>query len=1090
MFCSAVFSLIGDFRRKQIKGQEIVLNKNDSNLTALFSFDNSINTYKMNALWQSPWIDTASSGLLVTYQQEQTTTTIPSGCAVQIQYRVANKTDFSDATAWSNTSFNLSGRFIQSQAVLTRDFVATQSPSVSNIAVAPDVVGQEITTNLISQPESIDNAYWAKTWLTVSADVVPGPFGIQTADKLVDVASTSTSHFISRNSIFIANTTVTVSLYAKAAERNWICIDGQSSNYRFWFDLTNGVTGTATGGTSTITSVGNGWYRCSATFTPTTTGINIVVAPSNGVQAYAGDGTSGLYIWGIQIENRAYASPYTSSTRSRPKSVMIEEGTTNLVRNGSLETNTTDWFFSNGGSANGAISRIANDGVIGSSCIEYTVSNFGTFTYFYNNFGSYSAAGTLVAGTTYTLSFWARSASTQSISSAVKLCDGTSANVVASAYAFTATKNWKKYTYTFTAAINSLTSTYVYFYVSQVGSLRIDGVQLEQKSYATSYTDYGVVRSADLLTIPTSGNINFNSCTIITKAYFDGIATQTSPSLDNYLFRFANGSNALYLIRDTKFRLINNSGAQTNVDGTKVASTPGWYTVGVRFSTTEASIWVNGVKTGTTTNPNLPSVHGTLNIGCFNSGAGYWNNFIEDFNIFHEALTDAEMATYTAASGYVPLTEKHSYKLGFENQLVHGEGGYRIGNAYDLTQLGTIASSYIASTQNVPASSTVVIETTTDNGVTWYPITQSGAITGLTNGVAGSGKIFKVRQKFTTTNVAAIPSVSDYTVKIGQQTSGTTGYIKPLFNKLVVTPTNITKWQIENKKYTTSYIEGTRLIESLTIPTTNVLHPSSGTIIIKAYTNGDLINPNPANGHILFECGINGNANNLIALYKAATGEYTVRASNAAGTTTLAQMPATQQPSDGWHTLAIRWSSSELSFWMDGVKKAFTTNPNLPSVVAAIGYIGISRGSNQSWDNLIDSVDIFGESLSDAEMAAYTTSGTVLTEKHTYKLTFDNQNLNYAGTGIWYSDWLDAGSNCADTPWLAFESTYNKPDGTDIKYYFRASNTGSTSDATAWVTDITQITGRFLQIKAVLISNDVVNTTPSITYMEATAKFS
>jgi hypothetical protein len=68
------------------------------------------------------------------------------------------------------------------------------------------------------------------------------------------------------------------------------------------------------GNTAIATSVGNGWWRLSVTYTlpasgVTTTGIGLYIYDSAGAN-YTGDGTSGLYLWGAQLELGANASSY------------------------------------------------------------------------------------------------------------------------------------------------------------------------------------------------------------------------------------------------------------------------------------------------------------------------------------------------------------------------------------------------------------------------------------------------------------------------------------------------------------------------------------------------------------------------------------------------------------------------------------------------------------------------------------------------------------------------------------------------------------------------------------------------------------
>jgi hypothetical protein len=66
-----------------------------------------------------------------------------------------------------------------------------------------------------------------------------------------------------------------------------------------------------------ITDAGNGWYRCSLTFTAGTGGyfqLNIEDAGGNNI--YTGDGTSGVHLWGAQVEQRDSLTAYTPTTDS------------------------------------------------------------------------------------------------------------------------------------------------------------------------------------------------------------------------------------------------------------------------------------------------------------------------------------------------------------------------------------------------------------------------------------------------------------------------------------------------------------------------------------------------------------------------------------------------------------------------------------------------------------------------------------------------------------------------------------------------------------------------------------------------------
>lgn len=178
-------------------------------------------------------------------------------------------------------------------------------------------------TNLLTYSEQFDNAAWTKANLNTTGtpawvNVATAPDGTLTADKLIEDAN-NTSHFANQNVTVVNGGTYTYSIYAKAAERSYLaiyCINTAASLNTF-FNLSNGtVVSTSAGATSSIVSVGNGWYRCSVTTTTTavTSGIYPGISANGTTATYLGDGTSGIFVWGAQIEAAAWASSYISTT--------------------------------------------------------------------------------------------------------------------------------------------------------------------------------------------------------------------------------------------------------------------------------------------------------------------------------------------------------------------------------------------------------------------------------------------------------------------------------------------------------------------------------------------------------------------------------------------------------------------------------------------------------------------------------------------------------------------------------------------------------------------------------------------------------
>ena len=161
--------------------------------------------------------------------------------------------------------------------------------------------------NLLTYTEQFDNAIWVKGNASVSQNAETAPDGTTTADKLIENSATST-HQIYQNyqSPIVQN--ITFSVYAKAAERNVIALLEPNGTERT-FNLSTGV---ATGSGASMVNAGNGWWRCVASGQAIdTANRSYAVRLSNGSTTnYAGDGTSGAFIWGAQLEVGSTASVY------------------------------------------------------------------------------------------------------------------------------------------------------------------------------------------------------------------------------------------------------------------------------------------------------------------------------------------------------------------------------------------------------------------------------------------------------------------------------------------------------------------------------------------------------------------------------------------------------------------------------------------------------------------------------------------------------------------------------------------------------------------------------------------------------------
>ena len=166
-------------------------------------------------------------------------------------------------------------------------------------------------TNLITYSESFDNAAWAKTAASVTANAVTSPTGYQDADTLT-ADGTNSTHRVGVALVLGAGKTLSV--FAKAGTNNFVQFYTDYTNNDYAnFDLANGVVGTkGPDATASIEDYGNGWYRCIMT-TGNAASQNFViniVSSASAARAQSTTLTTTVHLFGAQIETGAYATSY------------------------------------------------------------------------------------------------------------------------------------------------------------------------------------------------------------------------------------------------------------------------------------------------------------------------------------------------------------------------------------------------------------------------------------------------------------------------------------------------------------------------------------------------------------------------------------------------------------------------------------------------------------------------------------------------------------------------------------------------------------------------------------------------------------
>jgi hypothetical protein len=254
--------------------------------------------------------------------------------------------------------------------------------------------------NLFDNSENATSTNWGFdiNLTSVTANSTTAPNGTNTGNLVVE-NSASGRHWFEQSFPAINGTPYTLSVYFKAKERTQCTLYGYADNGVFVsqqviFDLSNGTVVSQSGTqTNSIENVGNGWYRCSMTLTSgaSATGYWAYGLANGGSNNYQGNGTSGLYMWGRQL-NTGTLKPYfpTTDRLNVPRltyqnggggcpSLLLEKQSTNYAQysedfsNGFWTKDTTTTITANDG--------ISPDGTQNADRFESPSSSKGIYSY-------------------------------------------------------------------------------------------------------------------------------------------------------------------------------------------------------------------------------------------------------------------------------------------------------------------------------------------------------------------------------------------------------------------------------------------------------------------------------------------------------------------------------------------------------------------------------------------------------------------------------------------------------------------------------------------------------------------------------------
>jgi hypothetical protein len=286
-------------------------------------------------------------------------------------------------------------------------------------STCPSLLVEPQRTNLALRSEEFDNATWTTNGLnaTVSANVTTSPDGTSSADAILTTITNGLHYIQQRTGSATAGTTYTMSIYVKKLGYDYCRIEtsNTATAYAIFRFSTKELTiggGQVVANSGKVTEMSDGWFRIQMSILPAASATWrwwVECLNDVGSQAFVGDITKGLYVWGFQFEVGSYATSYiptTSAAVTRNADVISKTGISSLI--GQTEgVLFLDLFAS---AKNNDANTFGTWLIAGAATENFQIYNLGTTLYWYarNTGGTIidqTANETLVEGTRYKIAY-------------------------------------------------------------------------------------------------------------------------------------------------------------------------------------------------------------------------------------------------------------------------------------------------------------------------------------------------------------------------------------------------------------------------------------------------------------------------------------------------------------------------------------------------------------------------------------------------------------------------------------------------------------------------------------------------------------
>ena len=536
------------------------------------------------------------------------------------------------------------------------DLAFTRSNDTATRVASSGLI-EKVRTNLVLYSEQFDNAAWTALQATVSANATTSPIGTTTADKVIPTA-VSSFHNVTNSPFLSTGVSYSISVYAKADGYSSVAVGNGFGTRQALFNLTTGVVTSVTSDTTaSIVNAGNGWFRCSIAFiaSSSTNQLQITVDDGSG-STFVGNGTSGIFLWGAQLETGDIATDYIATTTAAV-SVGPVANVSRLDYLGSscprllLEPQRTNVLTYSEQLGNAAWSKylttITENNIVSPS--GYQDADLATST----AGGDMKNILTLTTSTTYTASFYVKKGTAANAQYRVYNFDAGINVVSATSYiSQTSTSTWSRVSFTFTTGATGTSYGIYLLENTSAGTMYFWGAQLEAGAYATSY-------------IPTLGASVTRGADDCLKTGISSLIGQTegalfveinSANLESYtqrIFSISDDTNnnvigiQLTAANEIVFYVENGGVNQVAITKATPAITLGQNVkIAAAYKANDFVLYVNGVQVGTDTSGSVPA---TSVLRYANpTGTNPYIGKVAQSLLFKTRLSNADLAALTA----------------------------------------------------------------------------------------------------------------------------------------------------------------------------------------------------------------------------------------------------------------------------------------------------------------------------------------------------------------------------------------------------------------------------------------------------------